>query len=268
LQIFFQRLIRGVASRLGFTVIPQWQESDFALERHLARLLEHYHIDTVLDVGANSGQFCDLLRKRIDYNGLIHSFEPMPDLASGLVRRGNHDSKWIIHNMGLGNENTTLPLNVMSSSVFNSFQLPDTSATGRFSKGNKVLRTIDVAVHRLDDLLPSLSGMDGGKVFLKIDTQGFDHQVILGAKKTIEAISVLQFELPLQKIYKGVADCSDTLELLYESGFEISGLFPISVDEHMRAVEMDCVMVKRLPEGKSVTSPLRFTSKDYLRTAS
>jgi len=237
--------IVNVSNRFGYTVLPKWQITDLQLELLLKRLLDQYAITTVIDVGANTGQYRNLIRKRIGFSGLIHSFEPLPHLAAQLAAHGKDDPRWHIHNMALGNENTTLSLNVMASEVFSSFRQPDTSATKSFVPGNTVVRTEIVPVRRLDDLAPGLEGIEEGAVFLKIDTQGFDLDVILGAKDLISRVSVLQFELALQPIYKDVPHYLEIIKVVQELGFEISGIFPISHDEHLRAVELDCIMVKR-----------------------
>lgn len=237
--------IVGLAGRFGYAVLPKWQLADVHLEFLLKRLLDQYSITTVIDVGANAGQYRNLIRKRIGFSGVIHSFEPLPYLAAQLTTRGKNDSRWHIHNVALGNENTTLPLNVMASEVFSSFRQPDTSATKSFVPGNTIVRTEFVPVRRLDDFAQDLEGVEGGVVLLKIDTQGFDLDVILGAKDLISKVSILQFELSLQPIYKGVPHYLEMLKVVQELGYEISGFFPISHDEYLRAVELDCVMIRR-----------------------
>lgn len=245
MKTWVQERVKEFTGLFGYTVLPDWRVADLQLEIHLKRLLDRYHIATVIDVGANIGQFRDLLRKRIGFSGMIHSFEPLPHLAAQLAARAKGDSQWSVHNLALGNENTTLPLNVMASDVFSSFRQPDTIETKSFSPGNTVVRTEIVPVRRLDDLAQGLKGVKGAPVLLKIDTQGFDLDVILGAKDLIAEVSALQFELSLLHIYKGVPSHFEMLKIVQDLGFEVSGFFPISHDEHLRAVELDCVMVRR-----------------------
>lgn len=244
MRSWIQKHVKVLAERFGYTVLPMWQTADLQLVLLLKRLIDQYHIKVVIDVGANCGQYRDLLRKRVGFSGLVHSFEPLPHLADQLVACGKGDSGWVVHNLALGNENNILPINVMASEVFSSFRQPDTSKTKRFVRGNTVVRTVDVPVRRLDDLVSDLEGLDGDGIFLKVDTQGFDLDVILGAKDLLSRVSILQFELALQPIYQGVPDHIEMLRSVQDLGFEVSGFFPISHDEHLRAVELDCVMIR------------------------
>lgn len=53
-----------------------------------------------------------------------------------------------------------------------------------------------------------------------------------------------QFELVVQRLYADVPHDREMLEIVEAMGFRISGLFPISMDENLQAVEFDCVMVR------------------------
>src|SRR5271157_5196955 len=63
---------------------------------HLARLLEIYRADCVLDVGANRGQFASMLRGA-GYRGPLVSFEPVPEAYVELARLAAKDPLWTTH---------------------------------------------------------------------------------------------------------------------------------------------------------------------------
>jgi len=71
-----RKIVRGWLNQRGFEVVPLGYETSYALT--LKKLLEVARIQTVVDVGANIGQFAGLLREN-HYNGTIISFEPLPD---------------------------------------------------------------------------------------------------------------------------------------------------------------------------------------------
>jgi hypothetical protein len=62
-----------------------------ALASPLQELFAQLRIDTVIDVGANLGQYYEFLRDRIGFTGRIVSFEPHPDLAAQLKKRARAD---------------------------------------------------------------------------------------------------------------------------------------------------------------------------------
>jgi hypothetical protein len=53
-------------------VTQHWRLHKLALVQHLRRFLDHYRIETVIDVGANLGQFHDLLCGDVDFVGKIY----------------------------------------------------------------------------------------------------------------------------------------------------------------------------------------------------
>src|SRR6185503_14223092 len=55
-------------------------------QTHLRRLLAHLDVDCVFDVGANTGQYAEMLRRRAGFRGRIVSFEPIPEAASEVRR--------------------------------------------------------------------------------------------------------------------------------------------------------------------------------------
>lgn len=241
---FITRALLRLINKFGYEIIPVWRLSDIQLELLLKKIIYHYRITSVIDVGANTGQYRDLIRKRVGFSGTINSFEPLPHLADNLYQLCKNDEKWHIHNVALGNENTVLPINIMASEVFSSFRTPE-SKQKNFFPGNTVVQTKNVKVSRLDDWQSNLKGItDNDQILLKIDTQGFDLEVILGAPEFLSRVNVLQFELAIKPIYRDVPHYSEIINVAQKHGFEISGFFPISHDDQLRAIELDCIMVK------------------------
>lgn len=83
----FKGLIERAAAGCGYVMIPEWRRQSFPLATRLRQLFVHHRIETVIDVGANEGQYQDFLRTRVGFDGRIESFEPTPargaDCASG-----------------------------------------------------------------------------------------------------------------------------------------------------------------------------------------
>ena len=239
-SVAWKDAIASLAERAGYRLMPLWRERDLALELHLRRLFERYDVRTVLDVGANVGQYRGFLRERVAFHGQIESFEPQPALHEQLRVAASSDPAWRIHGLGLGSTDGALQLNVMASHSFSSFHQPDNSAAPQFESSNRIVETVTVPVRRLDDL--DLELQEG--VYLKVDTQGFDLEVLRGAARTLERVCAVQIELPLVNIYKGAPQRWDMLRELEGMGFAVSGFFAVSDDERLRLIETDCVMVR------------------------
>jgi FkbM family methyltransferase len=235
-----------VSRSLGYDIVPlrEMKERDFAL--HLGELLAQLEIDCVLDVGANVGQYHDFLRNKVLFEGTIVSFEPVSRHVALLKERAQQDPHWHIEPYALGAKDGSLDINVMVSDQFSSFLEPDNSRIDEFEGLNVPCRTESVAVKTIDSVLPELRGRFGFKrPYLKLDTQGFDIEVLEGSRQSLGSIPALQSEASVIGIYKGMPGYMETIRYLGSRGFDITGLYPVSRDRSLRLIEFDCVMINR-----------------------
>lgn len=217
------------------------------LPTHLMRLFDYLQINCVIDIGASRGQYGQLLRQA-GFQGTIFSFEPAPSDFLVLQQNAAPDLHWHPRQLALGDKNSHLHLNIFNDSVYNSFLEPTAYILGH---GPRIERTELVPVARLDDLFDSLvSDLPDPRVFLKVDTQGYDQFVFRGAKATLPKVLALQSEVAVHPIYQDVPTFLTTIVELNSSGFDLTGLFPIARDQHLRVVEFDCVMVRSSAVGK------------------
>jgi FkbM family methyltransferase len=247
-QPFFERVkgvVTSLAGKAGYAVIPHWRLETHELEQHLRELFRRHAIETVLDVGANTGQYVEFLRVKVGYEGRIVSFEPVPELARALIVKATNDPRWSVYPIALGREDTTLPMTVMTNSDLSSFLRPDGTAIGMESVTTalKAQRTEQVSVRRLDGVLKELGPI--GNAYLKIDTQGYDLHVLQGAGDAITQFCGLQTEVSLLPLYHDAPDMATSLNAFKAAGFDPTGFFPNVRDRHLRVIEMDCVMIRR-----------------------
>jgi FkbM family methyltransferase len=239
-----------VSRSFGYDIVPlrDMKERDFAL--HLRELLARLDIDCVLDVGANAGQYHDFLRDKVQFDGPIISFEPVSHHIDALRERSRGDRAWHIEGYALGSSNGSMPINVMVSDQFSSFLEPDHGRVKDYAGLNVPCHTETVTVRTLDVVLPVLQERIGfDRPYLKIDTQGFDIEVLRGAGDNLPAVKALQTEASVIGIYKGMPQYMDIIRYLGERGFDITGLYPVSRDSALRLVEFDCVMINRVVAG-------------------
>lgn len=213
-----------------------------ALARHLAEMLPALKIESVIDVGANKGQYYDFLRDRVGFKGRIVSFEPIPELAAELQRRTASDPKWTVHNLALGRTPGVLPLHVSDKTGWSSLLTKTSDKANDLAASIKIERVVDVSVRTLDEVFAILEPtLEPSSCYLKLDSQGFDLEIMQGAKNSLLSIPALQSELELLKIYENAPDYLRVIEFLRDNGFAISGLFPIWTDQSFRVGEMDGV---------------------------
>jgi FkbM family methyltransferase len=237
-------LLKRAVRAAGYELIPSWRFDHLGLATHLRDLFTRLSIDCVLDVGANRGQYGRFLRREVGYGGYLASFEPQSAALRELRARAEGDALWKIFGVALGNQTGQLPLNVMQESSFTSFLVPDPSTVPTLADLNSVVQVEMVRVERLDDVMDEVRGGSGcHRIYLKLDTQGYDLEVIKGASATLGSIAALQTEVSVLPIYQHMPNWLTSLRILKEHSFDVTGLFPVSQDPALRVVEFDCVAV-------------------------
>ncbi len=239
-------MVQNFAHSLGYDIVPRWRMEDLHFAGHLRQLFGMLNIQVVLDVGANAGQYRDFLRHHVGFDGYIVSFEPVPELVATLRERVAGDANWRVYPWALGRSTTEAMINVTRASQFSSFLTPDTSQLPQYQETNAVQRQERVEIRRLDNEFDRLlAGLPSEGVYLKMDTQGCDLDVVEGARGVLDHIAALQTEVSFLPIYTGMPDYHASLSTLSARGFDVTGMFPVSQDKHLRVVEFDCVMINR-----------------------
>jgi FkbM family methyltransferase len=233
-----------LAKTRGYDIIPFWKMDGVPLINHIRKLLEHYKIEVVLDVGANKGQFRDLLRQEVGFLGQILSFEPVSQYHKLLKARSAEDDLWRIYDFALGSEPGEAEINVTQSPGLNSFLAPRTDVVEGFWKDDAIVGVEKVQIRTLDAVLAEADiDCSARGVYLKLDTQGFDLEVIKGADRSLKHIRGLQTEASIRPIYQGMPTYIEAVNTLNKSGFDLSGMFPVTHDDSLRLIELDFVFV-------------------------
>ena len=206
------------------------------------QLLHHLGVTCVLDVGAHKGEFARFLRHDVAFRGLIVSFEPTPSTFSELRAAFSDDPDWKGYRYALGDKSGSATLHVMAASAFNSLLRPSALASDDFPEPMREVRSDEVEVRRLDEVLDSIIGSDKGRLFLKVDAQGADLAIIEGASGVHSRIAAVQAEVPVLPIYEGAPLLPRFVQRMSELGFELAGAFPVT-SIRFRVVDMDCMFV-------------------------
>lgn len=212
-------------------------------QEHLRWLFRRLDISCVLDVGANTGQFATGLRHS-GYTGRIVSFEPVSSVFAELKAGAADDPAWRVHRLAAGAENGEAEINVRPGTM--SSLLPSSDFGRDWSARLRESTTESVEVRRLDGLFDdAVAGLDEPRVFLKLDTQGFDLAAFTGLGSRTADVIALQSELSCVPIYDGMPTMTEQLTAYERAGFALSAIFPVSRDEDsLRAIEFDAVLLR------------------------
>jgi FkbM family methyltransferase len=238
LKILLQRAFRSVGLE-----VQQLKNADVA-QQIVKNLVSLTRATVVVDVGANVGQFGDEVL-RGGFDGTIVSFEAVPATHRLLVQHATMRSdRWLVAPCAaLGRAKGEVIINVSANSVSSSV-LPMRAAHLDAAPNSKYVDAQTVPVERLDDLAAPLLPGDGS-VFLKIDTQGYELEVLSGAEKVLTRTVAIQIELSIAPMYEGAPTFLEMVAYLHDKGFEMFNLAPAFKDKRTgRVLQFDGFFVR------------------------
>jgi len=199
--------------------------------------LSHVNPATVIDVGANKGQFSAFADHQWP-NSQIFGFEPIADQAKKYRRVMGRRA--ILYEMALGARDDEMSLHLASRADSSSL-LP----LGNLQKeifGMKEVGTIKVPVRRLDDILQS-SNL-AGSALLKIDVQGFELEVLKGSTRLLDMIEWIYVESSFVELYEGQAKYDEISDMLEGLGYRLIGKFNVAKGSDGQNIQADCLFEK------------------------
>lgn len=246
------KVLKGLIRRTTGFQIKALEQNSFLISRRLdfwflydfliQSIMETNSINLVLDIGANKGQFGKSIRGF--YSGTIISFEPVSSTFQKLQTAASSDPAWRVMQIALGSVERKQEINVSPQDVFSSFLKNNKYCSSQFGNESVHNETELVSVRRLDKLLEEMiPDIHNKRIFIKMDTQGYDLEVFKGATGILKSIVAIQSEVSLIPIYDGMPHWTDSISAYEQSGFSVVGMFPVNWDSK-RVIEYDCVLQK------------------------
>jgi FkbM family methyltransferase len=231
--------------RFGFNIARDRRIGPLFEKVHLRRFLRHFDVDCVFDVGANRGQYAEMLRRSAGYRGLIISFEPVPEIFAELEKKARRDPKWIVEPLALDDRSGESTINVMREDQFSSLLEPKHDEVQLFKSMNLVTSRTKIRTERLSSIYQKyFEQFRFSRPFLKLDTQGNDLKIARDARDILHHFAGIQSELSIKRIYGGAPGYVEAISFYQECGFELSALVPNNEGYFPRLIETDCIMVR------------------------
>ncbi len=214
----------------------------------VVRLLDHFGVDCVIDVGANSGSFASTIR-RLGYSGRIVSLEPLRGRFELLAARAMKDPNWEVLRVAAGDADCEITINVAGNAGASSSVLAMLETHANAAPESRYIGTEVVPQRRLDGLLPEFGIGPAHPAFLKLDVQGYESAVLDGAAGLFGAgaISGMQIELSLVPLYAGAITYEAALDRVERLGMSLMGLLPVFFDPFSgRLLQTDAVFFREV----------------------
>lgn len=201
--------------------------------------LGHLRFKTVVDVGANRGQFA-LFSRRLNPEATIISFEPLAEARAMFAKLLGADSRVRCHAVAIGASDRDATIFVTAKDDSSSL-LPIADAQ-RHIFGTVACSTQNVPVRRLsrvlsaaDIQLPSL---------LKIDVEGTELDVLNGAEDLLPLFSAIYVECSYVPLCEHQALAHHIIAWLQPRGFVVGGVFNQQQHPGVGAVQADFLFVR------------------------
>jgi FkbM family methyltransferase len=146
------------------------------------------------------------------------SFEPQAAAHRELERHAAADPLWrVAPRIALGERDGEAMIELSAESDMSSL-LPQSPLLRRVSPSSRIVGRERVQLARLDSVIEDYVNPDDS-IFLKIDTQGYEAQVLAGARRLLTRLLGVQLEMPLVPCYEGERGFRELFDDLARAGF-------------------------------------------------
>lgn len=222
-----KRMIRDIIRKMGFDLKRyDPQQVGVSAIADIRRFLRGANEPLILDVGANVGQ--STMRFLNHFKKLrIHSFEPSPSTFERLEVNCSPYSQVTCWNCGVGSKDGLVEFHENEMSDMSSFLTPSRFAWGNIVKSSTVnVVSLDTFASEHDIKFIHL---------LKSDTQGYDLEVLKGAKGLMDEnrIGLVYFEFIFSHMYANLPAFDDVFRYLTDKGFLLVSFYDLHFQKEL-----------------------------------
>lgn len=202
-------------------------------------LLRTLQFKTIVDIGANRGQFA-LVSRRCFPQARIIAFEPLAAPAHRFRAVLGQDPLVTLHPVAVGVTAGKATMHVAGEDDSSSL-LPLTDLQQQLSGTHEVATEIIqieplAARIRAEELIaPAL---------LKIDVQGYELAVLEGCEPLLERFSHIYAECSFVELYQGQPLATEIIDYLRSHKFDLAGAYSVQYDIQGRAIQADLLFAR------------------------
>lgn len=215
------------------------------LRRGVAPTIEHrdalsrFSFRTVVDVGANRGQFATFARDMFP-SADIFSFEPLDGPARVFEAVLGNDGRVHLARNAIGARSGTTTIYVTTRDDSSSLLPPGRAQADIF--GIQAIGTQEITIRRLNECIPSKAL--AGPALLKIDVQGAELEVLAGSADLIDDFDAIYVECSYLPMYDGQPLVPDITRWMDQHGFRLGGVYNQHTDPEHGPVQADFLFTR------------------------
>ena len=201
-------------------------------------------IRTIIDVGANTGQFARIISK-VFPSAKLYCFEPLPD-PFGLLSTWSEkqNDRVVPFNLAIGDKEREVEMFLHEEHTPSSSLLKTTKLIEKLYPFTKKQKQICVWQTTLDNVLKTCKVQLLPKLLIKVDVQGYEDRVIAGGHNTFSAASACILEVALDTLYESQAGFKDLVTMLNDLGYRYTGNMSQIYGRDGHCIYLDAVFMK------------------------
>lgn len=227
--------------------IPEYRRT--FLRTRVAASTEHDYVlggltvDTIVDIGANRGQFA-LCARKLFPKARIFSFEPLQIPGAVYRRVFVKDPNVRLFNVAISNKSEAASMHVSRWDGSSSL-LPIAAAQNEHFPFTEESGRETVVMARLADCLGEAE--IGGTALLKIDVQGFELVALKGCEPLLSRFKYVYAEASFIELYVGQALAGEVVAYLLSKNFKLICVANLSTGASKRPIQADFLFMQRDP---------------------
>lgn len=193
------------------------------------------NFNTIIDIGANKGQFVLVARKCFP-EAMIYSFEPLAEPARSFRRIFADDTLTTLHEMAIGPTEGEQIIHISKSNDSSSL-LPISDLQSRIFPGTEEVATRSITITPLENVI-SEEKIES-PALLKIDVQGYELEVLKGCKSLLNQFDYVYVECSFVELYEGQALAHEVIKYLGRRHFILESIHNPSVTKYHSVLQAD-----------------------------
>lgn len=215
---YFKKSILNVINAMGYDLV--WKRPS---EKAAFLGLKRYPIRSILDVGANRGQFARLART-VFPDSRIYCFEPLPDAYNDLqIWAEKQDGNVLTFNMAIGNDSCSVNMHLHREHDDSSSILATTELYSQLYPFSREQIEISVSQTTLDDFMINAPSPPESELLIKMDVQGYEERVIEGGTSTLAKARACIIEICIDKLYEKQSTFDNIYRMMRHHGYRYAG---------------------------------------------
>jgi len=207
--------------------------------------LSNLNIHTIIDCGANKGQFAKLSSDLFP-SAKLFCFEPIEEAFEELNLWAKTQNKRVhCFKLALGDEEGEIEMHQHDEHSQSSSILTTTSHAHQIYPQTKKQSIHTVRLSTLDNVLSSYLSEMSQNILLKLDVQGYEDRVLAGGVGILKKASACILEVSNDSLYVGQADFYQLTSFLYEMNYIYAGNLDQIYGPDGRVIFFDALYIKK-----------------------